>query len=74
MSIHTWKAINKAARMGGYAANRDAEDLWNLSKRELLEIALRLGELCTEDGEGGIDNAIKRVREESVVLRANGII
>jgi diphthamide synthase (EF-2-diphthine--ammonia ligase) len=71
MSIHTWKAREKAARMGGYAGCDEAAPLWEMSKRELVEIAARLGEICAGGGaEGGIARAI----EEHGILKANGIV
>ena len=72
MSIHIWRAMAKASKMGGYAGQEKTEDLWKYSKRELVEIALRLGEICSD--EGGFDNALERVREERRTLRDNKII
>jgi len=71
-SIHAHRAMEKAASLGGYAGDPDAGDLWELPKRELIEIALRLGELCSDDG--GFEGALERVREERRALRANGIL
>ena len=51
-SIHGWKAIEKARALGGFAGVEAALPLWELSKRELIEIALRLGAL----NEGECDN------------------
>lgn len=72
MSIHQWKGREKAARMGGYAGFDEAAPLWDLSKRELVEIAARLGELCAD--EGGPVNGIARAIEEHRILKANGIV
>ncbi|WP_141247096.1 hypothetical protein [Mesorhizobium sp. WSM3866] len=72
MSIHTWKARDKAARMGGYAGRDSAAPLWEMSKRELIEIATRLGEICSD--EGGADNGIARAIEEHGILKQNAII
>jgi hypothetical protein len=72
MSLHTWKARDKAARMGGYAGRDEAAPLWALSKRELVEIAARLGELCSDAG--GAENGIARTIEEHRILKANGIV
>jgi hypothetical protein len=72
MSIHTWKAREKAARMGGYAGHEDAAPLWEMSKRELVEIAIRLGEICSD--EAGAENGIARAIEEHRILKENGII
>jgi hypothetical protein len=71
-SIHTWKAREKASRLGGYAGAPDAAHLWDLSKRELIEIALRLGQQCAEND--SMEAAIKRVNEEFLALETNGII
>lgn len=72
VSIHIWKSINKAARKGGYAGRSETIDLWGLTRRELIEIALRLGELCSD--EGGFDGALERVREEYRILSEQNII
>lgn len=72
MSIHTWKAREKAARMGGYAGRVEAAPLWEMSKRELVEIAARLGEICAD--EGGAENGIARAIEERRILKDNGIV
>lgn len=72
MSIHKWKAMDKAARLGGYAGRKDAAPLWDMSKRELVEIATRLGEQCAD--EGGAENGIARAIEEHRILKENGIV
>ncbi len=71
-SLHIWKGIEKASRNGGYAGRSETVDVWELSKRELVEIALRLGELCSD--EGGFDGALQRVREERRILSEQNII
>ena len=38
MSIHTDKARRKARDMGAWAGAANAKELWNLSKRELVEV------------------------------------
>lgn len=67
-SIHTWKAREKAAKMGAFAGDEAALPLWELSKRELIEIALRLtmSEVPSE--------AVKQVQDEHQCLKANGLI
>lgn len=75
MSIHTAKAQAKARALGGYAGREEASDLWDFSKRELVEIALRLGEMCRADNaEPGFEGALARVHEERKTLLENGII
>lgn len=72
MSVHTDNAIRKARSMGAYAGNSAAADVWELSKRELVEIALRLAV-----SSGAADNplcAAARVRDECEILRGQGII
>jgi hypothetical protein len=72
MSIHTSNSREKAARMGGYAGRDEARPLWDMSKRELVEIAVRLGEMCSD--EGGAENGIARAIEEHRILKQNGIV
>lgn len=71
-SIHIWNSMAKAADKGGYAGNPETLPLWELSKRELVEIALRLGEISGDDF--SLEGALARVEEERVALVANGII
>jgi hypothetical protein len=73
MSIHTGKAKDKARRLGGWAGDPRAGDLWKLSKRELAELALRLGALTTDNADD-IDLALKAVNSERAALKLNGII
>lgn len=68
MSIHTGRAIAKARSMGGFAGEDCAAPLWDLPKRELIEIALRL--TMAEDAE----MAFIQVISEHACLRANRII
>ena len=73
-SLHQWEAIKKANRMGGYAGHPDAVSLWDMSKRELVEIAIRLAEMTTDSDSPSVEDAIARVREEHRALKANNII
>ncbi|MEL7281328.1 MAG: hypothetical protein AAGK79_13290 [Pseudomonadota bacterium] len=68
MSVHVQRAQDKAALMGAFAGDPETFDLWEMSKRELVEIALRL---TMEDG---VDQAAARVREERRVLKQADII
>lgn len=75
MSIHTWKAYRIAERKGAWAGQDP--DRWQvlakLSKRELIEIALRLGASAA----GECDNpqaGFLQVIDERDALRANNII
>ena len=71
-SLHVYKSIDKARANGGYAGLKASLPLWEMSKRELVEIAARLGEICAD--EGGAENGIARALEEAAALRANRII
>lgn len=71
-SLHVWKAINKAADKGAYAGHPDALPLWELSKRELIEIALRLGERA--DGTYTVYAAVKAALGEYEILKDQNII
>ncbi len=72
MSIHVERAVASARRRGAWAGEACARDLWNLSKRELVEIGLRLAgqTLGGEDPEAAAD----RCREELTVLKQQGIV
>ena len=59
----------KARRMGAYAGMPENADLWDLSKREILEVALRFGERLGDGAEPGV-----LVREEVEALRFAKII
>ena len=67
-SIHTHRAQAKAAQMGAYAGDESANELWDLSKRELIEIALRLTMAPTPS------EAVSQVKDERFTLKQNGII
>jgi hypothetical protein len=64
MSFHTARAKKLAASKGGLAGMKENAWLWELSKRELVEVALRFQERL---GEGAI-------KGELDALKANGII
>lgn len=67
-SIHVWKAMEKAASKGGFAGDKATLPLWELPKRELVEIALRL--TMAEN----VADAMSRVEDERQALKANDII
>ena len=71
MSIHKDRAIIKAREMGAYAGEPDCRDIWDLSKRELVEVALRLAE---RSNGASIKAIAEEVRWEIERLRINGII
>lgn len=72
-SLHAWKSIEKARAAGGFAGEHAALPLWDMSKRELVEIAIRLGAQvageCDTAGAG-----IIVAMQEHEALRLNGII
>ena len=76
MSIHTEKSRITARTKGAWAGQDRNRDLWDLSKRELIEVTLHLAACLT----GEYDNALKtdmarrRVVQEHESLRANGLI
>lgn len=72
ISIHSWKAIEKAQSMGAYAGDPLAGPLWEMSKRELVEIALRFAERLAD--ECTVESAVEAVKEERETLRAQKII
>lgn len=72
-SLHTQKAMNKAARMGGMAGDNRAAPLWDLSKRELIEIAMRLGALHN-GGPDSVQAGVEAVNYELAGLRRAGIL
>ena len=83
MSIHTDRAYRKARQNGAASAISYGtwQTLMSMSKRELAEIAIRLGSLCADNdscddalsGVGG-QSALARVMEERDALKANGLI
>lgn len=73
MSLHTDRSIAKARQHGAFAGQAAAQPLWGLSKRELLEVAIRLGAQAAHDP----DNAaagISTVTAELRALRDNRVI
>lgn len=82
-SAHTWKSIQKATEKGATAGNpvfvASNVDLWDLSKRELIEAALHLAALATDSYDeailmNGAKGAADRLREEVATLRQNGLL
>lgn len=72
-SIHQFKSIKKAAERGAFAANEAAWPLWELSKREILEVAIRLG--AQLDGEcDTAETGVAAVERELEALRHSNII
>lgn len=72
-SIHTHKSMKKAREMGAFAGDAAALPLWEMSKRELVEVVIRLGGLAAgkaDSPKAGIDAAI----QEANALRLAGII
>jgi len=79
MSIHTDRSFNLAITKGSSAARtyETWESLMGLSKRELAEIAIHLGGLCSDAGYDEAvqtDAALERVFEERDSLKGQGII
>ena len=72
-SIHAWKSIEKANDAGGFAGDHGALPLWDMSKRELIEIAIRLGaQVAGECDTASAGIAVALQEHES--LRLNRII
>ena len=72
-SAHVAKAVALARAKGGWAGMRSVADLWSLPKRELVEVALRLGALNTEYGDS-VSAGRAAVLKELTCLRENAII
>lgn len=72
-SIHAWKAIDKASASGGFAGDRDALPLWDMSKRELIEIAIRIGAQVAGECDTATSGIVVALQEHEA-LRRNGII
>ncbi len=67
-SVNAWKSIEKAREKGAFAGAEAALPLWNYSKRELVELALRLGARSAgeaDDAEAGVQ-AVEAEREALV--------
>lgn len=70
-SLHVWKARKKAVELGGFAGDERAAELWDLSKRELVELVLRL----TDAGMiGDVGEAVTQAKLELETLRMQGIV
>lgn len=72
-SIHVDRAIKKARAKGGFAGDDAALPLWEMSKRELIEAAMRLGGMTTEDPADPAECA-SAVIQEIETLKGNGIL
>lgn len=72
-SLHSVKSQRKAGRLGAFAGALDTTHLWSLSKRELLEVALRFGALNAGESDN-ITAGIKAVDTEIAALRQARII
>lgn len=72
MSIHTDRAREIARENGGYAGLDCAAHLWKMSKRELIEIALRFGERIADDFSP--EGAVAAVNSEYKTLNEQKII
>lgn len=76
MSIHFWKSYAVAQQKGAFLGALDTEQaksLGDMSKRELIEIALRLAALQSDNADDP-EQAYHRLQDEAHNLRANGII
>lgn len=67
---------NKARKLGAWSAKPEHRDLWALSKRELIEIALSLAAQGLDSYETALASgqAADRVRDERRHLRAARLI
>lgn len=77
MSIHVEKSKQLARSKGAAAGDEGNAPLWDLSKRELVEMVLHLAALCTgESIDSAIDSAgaYTRAMEEHRALVANGLL
>jgi len=72
-SLHIDKSIAKARRMGGFAGQSRAMPLWDMSKRELVELTLRLGALAARAPDSCAAGA-EMAENEHRALKANGIL
>ncbi|MDS1138606.1 hypothetical protein [Nitratireductor indicus] len=67
-SIQQWKSIDRAKAAGGFAGEAEARALFDLPKRELIEVALRL--TMEEDAA----EAVNRFNDERQCLKKNKLI
>ena len=74
VSIHVHKAIDKANKLGALAGAPETFHLWELPKREILEIALRFALQMSGDGETSCAELVEHVDKELRILRDNKII
>jgi hypothetical protein len=76
MSFHIQRAIEVAQGKGAYAGESVNRKIWDLSKRELVEIALHLAASSTDsyDEALGGAGACERVFAEHKSLKDNGIL
>lgn len=75
-SIHIHKARSVAASKGAASATATLE-LWDLSKREIIEVALHLAALSTESYDEAMQDGDKgegRFWEEYLALKNNRLI
>ena len=72
-SIHVSKAIALALAKGGWAGMPSVADLWELPKRELVEVALRLGAVNARHGDS-VSAGRRAVLDELDALRETGIV
>ena len=73
ISIHVEKAIALAREKAGWAGRPSCRKLWGLSKRELVEVALRLGALNSGYCDS-VSAGRKAVLDELDALRENKVI
>ena len=72
-SIHVSNSIAVARSKGGWAWMPSVVDMWGLPKRELVEVALRLGAVNAGHGDS-VSAGRRAVLEELDALRENGIV
>ena len=72
-SSHTAVGIAVARRKGGWAGAQSVSDMWELPKRELLEVALRLGAVNAGFGDS-VSAGRKAVLDELDELRESNIV
>lgn len=75
MSIHLWKSHALAREKGawfGSLSNEQVKRLGEMSKRELIEIALHLASIAADNPDDPQD-AYNRLMDEAFTLHANGL-